>query len=154
MASSLPPALDYLVVAVRDLDAVIPPTVVEDGWPAARSDQMIVLGITPEEDDSEVSGAYAELDRGSEYEDVEVPSIIAVRMAGSDAAKAARDRAFELFDAVRDLIRADRRLGGAVRPGLPARIVRWSVSQTADARQAGEGRVCEIRWVLGWQHRS
>lgn len=154
MASSLPAALDWLVAQTRALPEMAPPVVVEDGWPVRRSDQMVVYGITPEEEDAEQEGAYAELAATMEYETVEVPSIIAVRMAGGNAASAARARAFALFDAIKELVRDDRRLGGAVRPGMPARISRWSVSQTADAQQAGEGRVCEIRFSLSWQHRG
>lgn len=153
MASSFPAALDYLVEAIRELPEVAPPVVVEDGWPVARSDQMIVLGINPEEDDSEATASYGDL-QGTEHESVEVPSIIAVRMVGADAASAARVRAFALYDAIRDLVRSDRTLGGAVRPGFKARIVRYSMAQTAEPRQAGEGRWCEIRWVLAWQHRG
>lgn len=153
MSSSTPAALDYLVSQIRALPEAQAPVVVSDGWPP-RSDQLVVIGITPEEDDQEATGGYAELDRITEYETVEVPSLIAVRMAGTDSMKAARDRAFLIFDAIRTLVRADRRLGGAVVPGLPARISRWAVSQTADAQQAGEGRVCEIQWVVTWQHRA
>lgn len=154
MSSSTPAALDYLVSQIRALPEALAPVVVSDGWPPARSDQLVVIGITPEEDDQEATGGYAELDRTAEYETIEVPSLIAVRMAGADAMKSARDRAFAIFDAIRTLVRADRRLGGAVAPGLPARISRWTISQTADAQQAGEGRVCEIQWVLTWQHRA
>lgn len=153
MASSFPAALDYLVTEIRELPEAAAPVVVEDGWPVARSDQMIVLGINPEEDDSESTASYGDL-QGTEHESVEVPSIIAVRMGGTNAASSARARAFALYDAIRALVRSDRTLGGAVRPGFKARIVRYTVSQTADVRQAGEGRVCEIRWVLAWQHRG
>ena len=152
MSSSIPEALDWLVGQIRD--AVGPGVAVTDGWPAVRSDDLVAIGVTPEGDDAELTGSYEELRGGAQYEAVEVPSIIIARRAGTDAAKEARDAAFGLFDQINDLIAADRRLGDAVRPGLPARVVRWSVSQTSDVRQAGEGRVCEIRWVLGWTHRS
>lgn len=154
MGSSVPAALDWLVAQIGLLEECAPPVVVQDGWPGARSDQLVVVGINPEEDDAESVGVYAELDSAREYESVEVPSIIAVRRAGATATSAARAAAFVIFDAVRDLIRQDRRLGGAITPGLPARVARWSISQTADVRQAGEGRVCEIRWTLTWQHRG
>lgn len=153
MASSLPAALNYLVASVRALEAVQPPVVVSDGWPAARGDTMVAIGITPEDDDSPVVASYAELSR-EEYEDVEVPCIIAARRVGTDAASAARVAAFALLDAIRELIRADRRLGGAVTTGLPARLARYEVSQTSEPQQAGEGRWCEIRFTLAWQHRG
>lgn len=154
MASSIPAALDYLATEIRALAPVQASKVaVNDGWPAQRGDQLIALGVVPEEDDTGVAGAYAELSR-EEYENVEVPSIVVVRSGGANAASEARRQAFVLFDAINELIRADRRLGGAIKPGLPARIARLAVSQTADVRQAGEGRVCEIRFTVVWQHRG
>jgi len=151
VSSSIPEALDWLVGQIRD--AVGPGVAVSDGWPAVRSDDLIAIGVTPEGDDATLTGSYAELGGGAQYEAIEIPAIIICRRAGTDAAKAARDAAFALFDQVNDLVAADRRLGDAVRPGLPARVVRWQVAQTADVRQAGEGRVCEIRWILAWTHR-
>lgn len=154
MSSSIPGALDYLAEETRGLAAVQSGKVpVSDGWPTQRADQIIAFGVVPEDDDTGISIGYAELSR-EEYENVEVPSIIVVRSGSSTAAADARRQAYVLFDALNDLIRADRRLGGAVNPGLPARIARAAVSQTADARQAGEGRVCEIRFVIAWQHRG
>jgi hypothetical protein len=154
MGSSVPAALDWLVAQARLLDECAPPVVVQDGWPAVRSDQLVVIGINPEEDDAESVGVYAELDAAREYESVQVPNIIAVRHAGTAATSSARAAAFAIFDAIKDLVRMDRRLGGAVVPGLPARVARWSISQTADVRKAGEGRVCEIRFAITWQHRG
>ncbi|WFE45306.1 hypothetical protein [Verrucosispora sp. WMMD1129] len=154
MGSSIPGALDYLARETRALDAVKDArAAVSDGWPTERTDQMIALGVLPEDEDTTTVRAWAELSR-EEYENVEVPAIIAVRRAGSTAASDARRDAFVLFDAIQTLIRSDRRFGGAVVPGMPVRIARSSVSQTADVRQAGEGRVCEVRFVIAWQHRS
>lgn len=154
MASSLPAAMDYLAEQVRALPAVTAAgAVVSDGWPASRGDVMVALGITPEADDAGVAVAYAELS-GQQTEDVEVPCIVAARSVGAGAARAARAAAFALFDAVDGLIRADRRLGGALTPGLPARVVRYQMSQTAEPREAGDGRWCEIRFTVGWQHRG
>lgn len=153
MASSIPAAMDYLHTQVRALPETAAPVVVSDGWPASRGDEFVALGITPEEDDSGVTVAYAELS-DAEHEDVEVPCIIAARRSGTDAASAARAAAFGIYDAVRGLVAADRRLGGAVRPGLPARVLRYQMSQTAEPREAGDGRWCEIRFTVGWQHRG
>lgn len=154
MASSLPAALEWLVDRVGSLEVVreLRPAV-SDGWPAVRDDLLIALGVTPEEDDAGVLGSYAELSR-EEYETVELPAIVVARRAGSTASRDARRDAFAMFDAIRGLVGGDRRFGGAIRPGLPARVARWSMTQTADVRQAGEGRVCEIRFVLTWQHRG
>lgn len=153
MASSIPAACDYLVTRIRGLAVSQPPVVVADGWPVTSSDTVVTVGIDSEDGDSDTAASYAELS-GQEYEEVELPCLVAARRSGSDAAKPARDAAYELFDAVRQLVADDRRLGGAIRTGLPARVSRWTMSQTVDARQAGEGRVCEIRFVVAWQHRG
>lgn len=153
MASSLPAAIDYLVSAIRSLEVVGPHVVVSDGWPSARGDDMIVIGVTPDEGDSTVSGAYSGLSNGGEEETVELTGIIVVHRGGASA-KRPRDVAFALFDGIREMIRADRRLGGAVSPGMPARLTGWTVSQTSEAAQAGEGRVCSIEWTLSWVHRT
>lgn len=151
--SSVPGALDYLVAQIRALPQCQPPVVVSDGWPASRGDAMVVIGVNPEEDDAGITADWAEIS-GQEYEAVEMPCIVVVRRAGGTAVKQARDDAFVIFDAIRDLVRSDRRFAGAIVPGLPARVSRWAVSQTAEARQAGEGRKCEIRFVVTWQHRA
>lgn len=153
MASSIPAALDYLVAQVRALPEAQPPVAVADGWPTTRSDTEIVIGIDADDGDTEVTGSYAQLSR-EEYEDVEVPCEIAVRRAGSAASSQARTAAFALLDAVRTLVASDRRFDGAVRPGLPARVVRWTMHQTDNAEQAGEGRTCVIRFTIGWRHRG
>ena len=154
MASSLPGVLDYLHQQIPALPAVqqLRP-VVADGWPDQRGDVLIALGVVPEEDEAGVVATYAELSR-EEYEEVTVPSIIAVRRSGANAASRARADAFALFDAIRELVRSDRRCGGAIVPGMPARIVSYDVAQTSRVQQAGEGRTCEIRWILTWQHRG
>lgn len=153
MASSIPAALDYLVTQVRALPAAAAPVVVSDGWPTQRGDALVAIGITPEDDESGVTVAYAELSQ-LETETVSLPCIIAVRRAGNGAASAARAAAFGIYDAIRDLIKADRRLGGAVTTGLPARIASYQMNQTSEARQAGGGRWCEIRFTIAWQHRG
>lgn len=158
MASSLPAALDYLVEQIPLLDAVQAMNAqVHDGWPTGRSDQMIVIGITPDEDDTGVSTAYAELS-GLEYEEVILPSTLVVRRAGRHngrtAMSAARFDAFRLLDAIRELLVDDRRLGGAVVPGLPARMSTWRMIQTDTPQQAGEGRTCQIDFNFAWTHRG
>lgn len=153
MASSISAALDYLSSSLAALPELAPPVVVSDGWPVERSNTVVIVGIDSEDGDSEITAAYAELSR-DEYESVSVPCLIAVRRSGDGAAAQARSAAVALLDEVRSLIAADRRLGGAVRPGLPARVASWTMSQTAEPRQAGEGRVCEIRLVIEWQHRG
>src|SRR5690554_2284941 len=118
MASSLPAAIDYLVSAIRGLEVVGPHVVVSDGWPSARGDDMIVIGVTPDEGDSTVSGAYSGLSNGGEEETVELTGIIVVHRGGASA-KRPRDAAFAIFDGIREMLQADRRLGGSVSPGMP-----------------------------------
>lgn len=151
MSSSLPAALDYLYTQMRQLPECQPPVVVGDAWPPKGAAQ-VAIGITPEENESDVEATYAELS-GQEYEEPDVPCLISVHKLGANQ-KAARDAAFTIYNAVVALIRGDRRLGGAIRPGLPARISRFRLYQTAAATEAGEGRVCEIRFVLTWRHRG
>lgn len=153
MGSSIPAAVDYLVAAIRGLDEAQPPVAVSDGWPTTRSDTEIVIGIDTDDGETAVTGAYAELSR-EEYEGVEVPCVIAVHRAGQNASSRARTDAYALLDAVKALVASDRRFGGAIRPGMPARVVRWSMQQTSSAQQAGEGRVCVLTFVVGWQHRG
>lgn len=153
MASSIPAAVDYLVAQVRSLPEAAAPVAVSDGWPTQRGDGLVAIGITPEDDESGVTIAYAELSR-QEYESVELPCIVAVRRTGTGAASAARVAAFGIYDAIRDLIEGDRRLGGAVRTGLPARIASYQMNQTSEPREAGDGRWCEIRFTIAWQHRG
>lgn len=151
MTSSLPAALDYLYSQVRALPECQPPVVVGDAWPPSGGTQ-VAIGITPEENEADVAAVYAELS-GQEYEEPEVPCLVSVHKLGANQ-KAARDAAFSIYDAVVALIRSDRRLGDAIRPGLPARISRFRVYQTATTGEAGEGRVCEIRFVITWRHRG
>nr|MDT0660863.1 hypothetical protein [Micromonospora sp. DSM 115978] len=155
MASSLPAALTWLHQQIGGLDVIAgpPPAVVSDGWPLSRGDRMVALGITPEGDEQGVTVTYAELSR-QEVETVTVRSVIACRRVGAGAAPAARADAFAIFDAIRGLVRADRRLGGAVEPGLPAQISDYTVDQTSEPKPAGDGRWCEIRWTLTWRHRD
>lgn len=155
MSSSIPAAMEWLYDNIRELPAVQERKVaVNDGWPTLRGDQLIALGVTPEEEDSGAETRWAELTR-DEYENVEVPNIVYVRRVGKDASKFARQEAFALLDAIRDLVKTDRgTLGGAILKGMGARVVRYGVSMTAEPKQAGEGRICEIQFIVGWQHRG
>ncbi|KXK63356.1 hypothetical protein AWW66_03315 [Micromonospora rosaria] len=154
MGSSVPAALEYLAATTATLAPVQQlRAAVVDGWPAVRGDVLIVYGVVPGDGDSDAATPVAELSR-EDYEAVQVPAVVIVRRAAAGATQRARRDAFALLDAIREMIRADRRLGGAVKPGDPARMVGWTMSQTAEAKQAGEGRVCQIEFTLGWTHRG
>jgi hypothetical protein len=150
MASSIPAALDYLVSLARDLPQR---KAVNDGWPAERGDTKVIIGIDDDSGDAPVEGSYSQLER-REVESVEVRCMVEVRRAGTGAASRARSDAFAIFDGFRQAIRDDRRLGGAVTPGLPARIERFTMAQTDEPRQAGEGRVCAVKFTVAWSHRA
>lgn len=151
MASSVPAAVDWLVANIRS--AVPAGVVVSDGWPDQRSDDLITVGITPDGDETGVSADYAQLS-GLDEENVDVVSLVSVRRVGDDAQAAARAAAVGLLDTIRGVVKADRRLGGAVRPGLPARVSGWRLTQTDTAKEAGEGRTCRIVVTVSWQHRG
>lgn len=151
MASSVPAAVDWLVANIRA--AVASTVVVSDGWPDQRGDDLITVGITPDEDEAGVVATWAQLS-GLDEEAVELPSLISVRRVGEGAQSRARLAAFDLLDQVRAVVAGDRRLGGAVVPGLPARVSGWRIVQTSNAREAGEGRQCRIVVTISWTHRG
>ncbi len=147
----MPAAVDWLIAQLR---AAVPASVaVSDGWADVRSDDAITVGITPDRDETGVTASYAQLS-GLEHEDVMVPSLISVRRSGANAQAAARMAAVGLLDVLRNVVAADRRLGGAVLPGLPARVSGWRLAETSTAQEAGEGRTCRIVVMLSWQHRG
>lgn len=150
--SSIPAAIDYLVAEVAALPECAAPVVVADGWADARGDTSVVIGITPEDPDTANEPIHAEVGAQTEWEIYEIPCILWCRVGGSDM-KVARDGAFTVFDAIGTLIRADRTLGGALHSGT-AQLASWRVAQTPAAPQAGDGRVCEIRFVVRCKNRS
>lgn len=147
----MPAGVDWLVANIRA--AVADTVVVSDGWPDQRGDTVIAVGITPDDDETGVTATYAQLS-GLEEENVLLPSTISARRAGNNAASLSRTAAVGLLDVVRGVVNADRRLGGAVVPGLPARVSGWRLAQTSSARPAGEGRTCQIIVMISWQHRG
>jgi hypothetical protein len=150
VASSVPTGVDWLVAQIT---AAAPDVLVADGWPVGRKDDVIAVGITPDGDETGVSATYAQLS-GLEEENVLLPSVVSVRRSGDNAASRSRAAAVALIDVIRGVVNADRRLGGAVVPGLPARVSGWRLAQTSSARPAGEGRTCEIIVMISWQHRG
>lgn len=156
--SSIPAAIDYLVTTARSLAVVTaanPPVPVFDGWPEGRADRAMVVGITPEDPNTDNAVSHAQLGAQTQWEEFTVPCIIWARRVGGDAMKQARLDAFALFDALDTHLRtpAGRTLGGALRSGtaLAGNVV---VSQTATAEEAAEGRVCEIRFDVLCRSRS
>ncbi|WP_431976177.1 hypothetical protein [Micromonospora haikouensis] len=154
MGSSVPAAMEYLAATTRTLAPVQElRATVADGWPTARSDVLIAYGVVPGDGDSDAATPIAELSK-QDYEAVQMPGVVIVRRVGTGANERARRDAFALLDAIREMIRDDRRLGGAVVPGDPARMSGWTLTQTAAAKPAGEGRTCTIQFTITWTHRG
>src|SRR5262245_24878155 len=153
VGSSIPAALSYLSTHIEALDAVkAANAVVSDGWPARRSDAMVVLGLNPDRESTGVGWEYVCLG-GDENEAVVLHNVVVVRRVGEHASVAARRAALDVLDGIRALVRTDRHCGGAISPGKAARLTRAVMAPTSTAQQAGEGRVVEIKWWLEWQHR-
>ena len=156
MGSSVPAALDYLALHIPKLSAVTAlKAAFSDGWPGAggKADTMVVLAGTPDADAQSIGQTYAMLSN-NEHEDVSIVSTIWVRRVGLKMASTARRDAYGILDAINELIRSDRNLGKAIIPGTPARISQIRTTPTPNAKSAGTGRTCELRWTLTWQHRT
>lgn len=152
VTSSIPAALDYLVTTARALPEAAAPVAVFDGWPD-RADIALVIGITPEDPETENDPVHAEVGAQMEWENYDIPCIIwAYKGGGQEAMKTARDAAFVLFNAVMTMIRTDRTLGGALHSGAAA-VRNIRVQQTGTADEAGLGRRCEIRFNITGKNR-
>jgi len=154
MASSVPAVLDYLVARIKTLAdlAQLRPQVCDD-WADHRGDAVVVVGGTPDNDEHSLLTSYAQLS-GERHEDVTITSTIWVRRTGDQASSRARRDAYAIFDAIDNLVRGDDTLGGAITPGMPAQVGAVRMRPTPNAQTAGEGRVCDLRWQLSWQHRG
>ena len=151
--SSIPAAIDYLVSTVTALPACAAPVRVFDGWPDARADRAIVIGVTPEDPSTDDQVTHGQLGAQTQWEEYTIPCIIWARRVGADAMKQARLDAFALLDAVDTHLRTHRDLGGALKSGtaIAANVV---VRQTATSEEAAEGRVCEISFDVLCRSRS
>lgn len=156
MATSvIPAAIDYLVTTVSGLSAAAAPVRVFDGWPDAGAETGVVIGVTPDDSDTEGDKSWGELGARAQWEEFSVPCIIWARRAGGTAMKQARDAAFVLYDAIDTALRtpAGATLGGALRSGT-ALVSDPVLRQTDDPEQAGEGRVAEIHFSVVCRSRS
>ena len=153
--STIPAAVDYLVATVTNLPAAASPVIVSDGWSNQRGDTGVVIGITPDDPDTQGSKSYAELGARAQWEEYAIPCVIWARRVGDQAMKQARDAAFALFDAIDTALRTPQgqTLGGVLRSAT-ALVSSPVMTQTADAEQAGEGRVCEIYFEVACRSRS
>lgn len=152
--SSIPAAIDYLVTAIRSLPECAEPVIVEDGWPTRRAAKGVGVGVIPGDGVTDDEVAHAQLGAQMEFEQYTIPCLVWAH-AGGASAKTARDQAFVIFNAIATKIRENpvgRTLGGALNSGA-AVIQNVRVEQTATAQEAGEGRVCEIRFNVQAKNR-
>lgn len=152
VTSAIPQAIDYLVAGTRALPEFAAPVVVSDGWPVEDGTDAIAIGVRPTAEDGTTGSdnTWAQLGAQMEREVFDIPCELA-SFVGGDSAKDARDAAFRLFDAFLTFVRSDRTLGG-IQPGN-AQVLNVDVDQTATPAEAGEGRVCWIKFSVRVDHR-
>ena len=154
VTSAIPAAIDYLVATIAALPECALPVVVEDGWPVRSAPTGVVIGVIPGDGTTDDEVTHAQLGADMEWEVFEIPAMVWAHVGGSSA-KTARDAAFAVFNAILTMIRvnpAGRTLGGALHSNF-AFIHNVRVVQTDNAEDAGEGRMCEIRFSVGCKNR-
>lgn len=152
--SSIPDAIDYLVAMARALPECADPASVHDGFPAASGNPAIAIGVVPHENgDTPNDVVHAQLGAQMERETYDIPCEIVSWVGGADeAVKPARDAAFVIYNAFVTKVRLDRTLGGALHSGA-AIVTGMSMDQTIDPQEAGNGRVCSIRFNVRCDNR-
>lgn len=153
--STIPAAIDYLVTTTRAMPEFALPVRVHDGWPDARSDTGLVVGITPDDPTTDGEVMHAELGAQTQWEQYRIPCVAWAYRAGDKAMSHARKAAFALLDALDTHLRTPdgRTLGGLLRSAT-AVLGNVSIRQTGAAEEAGEGRTCEIRFDVICKSRS
>ncbi len=152
--SSIPAAIDYLVAAVRALPECAAPCTVHDGFPVGSGNPAVAIGIVPHEDgDTPNDVVHAQLGAQMEWEKYEIPCVVEAWVGGGEeAAKPARDAAFTILNAIVTRVRQDRTLGGALHSGA-ALLTGVRMDQTSAPTQAGEGRTCQVAFVVRCENR-
>ncbi|RAN92658.1 hypothetical protein GAR05_06150 [Micromonospora saelicesensis] len=151
--SAIPASIDYLVATAESLPECAAPVRVFDGWPDARADVALAIGVTPEDSATEDGVTHGNLGAQTQWEDFTIPCIIWCRKVGGGAMKTARDGAFVILNALDTHLRSHRDLGGALRSGT-AIATNVVIRQTDTAEEAGDGRVCEIHFDVLCRSRS
>lgn len=152
--SSIPAAIDYLVATITALPECAAPIIVEDGWPTRSAPSGVGIGVIPSDGTTEDEVTHAQLGAQMEWEEYEIPCIVWAHIGGSSA-KTARDAAFVIFNAIVTKVRTNpdgRTLGGALHSGV-AVVHSVRIVQTDDPEEAGDGRMCEIRFNVGCNNR-
>lgn len=137
MTVPIPAALDALVALpsayVEDEGHALFGVQVIDGQPLSNLEpDVFVVGFNP--DRSAVSAQVTPLGLTANTTAFDIACLVSV-LRGDEDAKAVRDRAFAMFDAIDALIRADTGLGGAV---MDSRVefVDFDQQQTTDGAVA------------------
>jgi hypothetical protein len=149
--SSIPAALEYLVAQVAALPQCRSPVTVSDG-PGARGNDGVVIGVTPDDEGTENDVVYAQLGAQMERETYVIPCEVWTKRSGANAQRDARRAAFVIYNAIVTKVRADRTLGGALHSGA-ALVTNVVLRQANSPVEVGEGRVCEIRFVVRCENR-
>lgn len=142
--TAIPRVIDYLLDLLRnhsDMEGVQ----IEDGPPLQRPDAaaLIVVGWVPEEGETVTWGSSPTALDDSEGESFSLQGLVSYLDSSDtpDAMKNARDQADALLERLRALIKANRRLGGAVnRSEL--------VTVGASPDQSEDGAEWAIRWAI------
>ena len=144
--SSTPAVIDWLVTNIAALDAC-QGAHVSDGFPSQRANDLVVIGVSDLDEGADVTLVYAELGTRSQVEEYDVPILVSVHRGSADQ-KQARDRAFAILDAIRDLVRADPLMSTddvpALNGGRYASLTQVQMVQTNTPEEAGTGRTCYL----------
>jgi hypothetical protein len=153
--SSIPGAIDYLVATATALPECVPPVMVFDGWPEARPETALVIGITSEDPTTDTEVTHGQLGAQTQWEEYVIPCQIWSGAAGDGAMRRARLAAFVILDALDTHLRTPpgRTLGGALNSGT-AVLSNVRVRQTGDAANASAGRACWIMFDILCKSRS
>lgn len=139
--STVPGVLDELVRAVT---LALPEVQVIDGQPVRDTERdMVMLGFTgiPYEPAVEITSTREQLTAKPIREQYDITCLASAWPGGNTEAKPARDRAYELVDAIVDEISRDKTLGKRV---MSARVSTAALSQG----QTDRGAAATVRFVI------
>src|SRR5688572_11689051 len=110
MGTAMADAIDYLYEQISALPECARPVLVSDGFPIANADLRVDIGVSNEDNTSEVNTEWAGLGAQREDETFEIPCLIEAYTGGAVAATPRRS-AVVVLDAINSLVRSDRSLG-------------------------------------------
>jgi hypothetical protein len=150
-ASSLSAVVTALVAGISGVPAC-EGAAVTDGFPAAVTSFMVVVGTFGEEGEA-ASGSeeWAGLGAQRRDEDYTITSEIWVSSGSARDQRAVRDKAMAAYAGISAWVRSDPSLGGLVGP-RPAELTTWRLEQTG-RDQAGGGRFARLLFGLRVRNR-